>query len=289
VRLTAQPIRSLATRWREPAVRTATFAARITAGLVWLSNTDWKMPPDFGADTGQGLARFTMNGVEHPVLAPFTWLVREVLLPNLGFFGWVILVVETALAASLLAGAFTRTAALVGAGNALVITLTVSRVPGEWAFAYYMMIALHLAVFALDAGTVWGVDALRARRRAGDAGLERAVRSGRATVAGVLAATGVAVVALQADRPALTDANPFSGVHGIQGTVVLGALYLVLAAAVWLTAGRLAARPLGWGLIILALAAVATYGSPVNVVSAAPSTGAILAAAAAFLLASGKR
>ena len=282
--------RILVDRLELGARRVLPAVVRITAGLLWLVNVDWKVPPDFGRAAGRGLARFINLGIEHPVLAPYSWVLDHVVRPHLEVFGWMTLVVEAALAALLLSGTFTRIAALAGAGQSAAIALTVMNAPGEWYWSYLLMIALHLAIFAMNAGRVWGVDAILAKRRGGGAAetgeFERSVRRSRMAVASALAAYGLVVVALQADHPFLTASYPNSGLALFRGTVAMGVLFVALAAIVGATAGRRGSGTVGMGLLALAFALFVTYRAPVNVLSATPSSAAILVATGAFLLAS---
>lgn len=138
----------------------AFFITRIVLGLLWIQNSGWKTPPDFGRNAGGGLYRFTSFAVEHEVFAPYAFVVRELILPNFTIFGWLVLLVEASLGAFLLLGLATRLWALVGVGQSLAIALSVLNAPGEWSWAYYLMIAAHLAIFAAGAGRYWGLDAI---------------------------------------------------------------------------------------------------------------------------------
>lgn len=143
-----------------------TLGLRLTAGVLWLSNIGWKIPPDFGrSDNGcSGLCRFVNEGAENGVVAPWAWLMEHLVAPNLTIFGYLTLLIEFSLAVLLLSGTLTRLAALIGVGQSLAIGLSVANADGEWYWSYLLMIALHVAVFALAAGRVYGVDA-RLRRR----------------------------------------------------------------------------------------------------------------------------
>jgi thiosulfate dehydrogenase (quinone) large subunit len=136
------------------------FGLRVTLGVLWLVNSGWKRPPDFGENQGRGLYAFTRDAVEHEVFAPFALVVREVVLPNFRFFGWAVLLTEAALGAFLLLGLATRFWAVVGLVQSAFITLSVLNTPGEWEWSYYLMIASHLGVFALAAGRTGGLDGL---------------------------------------------------------------------------------------------------------------------------------
>ncbi len=143
-----------------PASRIAFFVTRIVLGLLWIQNSGWKTPPDFGRNAGSGLYKFTRFAVEHEVFAPYAFIVRELILPNFVVFGWLVLIVEASLGAFLLLGLATRLWALVGVAQSLAIALSVLNAPGEWSWAYYLMIAAHLAIFAAAAGRHWGLDSV---------------------------------------------------------------------------------------------------------------------------------
>ncbi|MBA3350708.1 MAG: TQO small subunit DoxD [Actinobacteria bacterium] len=138
--------------------RLALFATRIVLGLLWVQNSGWKTPPDFGRSAGGGLYKFTRFAVENEVFAPFAFVVREVVLPNFVVFGWLVLLVEAALGGFLLLGLTTRFWALVGVAQSTAIALSLLATPGEWSWAYYLMIAGHLAIFGAAAGRFWGLD-----------------------------------------------------------------------------------------------------------------------------------
>lgn len=130
---------------------------RIGVGVMWLTNTNWKTPPDFG-QRGGGLFQYTQDAVTHPVVAPYSWMVEHLVLPNFTAFGWTVLIIEALLAASLLLGLGTRFWALVGAVQSAAIGMSVALAPGEWPWSYYLMVMVHLTLFATAAGRRWGLD-----------------------------------------------------------------------------------------------------------------------------------
>ena len=140
--------------------RVVIAAVRIAIGLLWLQNVNWKRPPDFGQSSGHGLYGFTSDAIAHPVLAPFTWLVENVILPNFTLFGWAVLCLEFCLGAFLLAGFLTRLWAVLGILQTVAITLSVLNTPGEWHWSYYLMFAAQFVLVATAAGRVAGVDGL---------------------------------------------------------------------------------------------------------------------------------
>lgn len=259
-------------------------AVRITAGMLWLTNLAWKVPPTFGEESGRGLYAFTRIGVEHPILPPYTWLLENVILPNFALFGWAVLISETAVAASLLSGTFTRAGAILGAAQGAVIGLTVGRGPEEWGWGYILLIAVHLAILALPGATRWSVDAVLARRKTDAFG--GALRAGRAGLAAAIGGYGVLVIVLALDEPFLDSGTTVGGVAGVQGSAALGALLVLVGMVTFAAAGRPVALPTALVLLALAAAAVALYGSEVSVLSAGPTTAVVLAVGAAFLLTS---
>ncbi len=140
------------------------------AGLLWLYNVAWKLPPDFGRDREGQLYGYVVDAIEHPVFPPFTWVMQNLVEPAFIPFGSGVLVVESALAALLLAGTYTRPAALLGIAQAGAITLSVLLTSGEWPWAYYMLLSIHVVLFLTGAGLTWGTDGVRGSAAAGNGG-----------------------------------------------------------------------------------------------------------------------
>lgn len=140
--------------------RLAIAFVRVGVALLWVQNSSWKTPPKFGANGNSvsGLRRFTGYAVEHPVLAPFTWLVKHVVLPNFTLFGWLTLFTEASIGAFLLIGLATRFWAAVGILQTSAITLSVLHAPNEWHWTYFLMFLAHIALLALAAGRAYGLD-----------------------------------------------------------------------------------------------------------------------------------
>jgi uncharacterized membrane protein YphA (DoxX/SURF4 family) len=263
--------------------RAAPAVLRVTAGLLWLSNVSWKVPPDFGesADGCGGLCAFVQAGIDNPVAPVYPWVLEALVRPNLAVFGWAVLVVEFLLAALLLSGTFTRAAAVVGFGQSIAIGLSIANAPGEWYWSYGLMAALHLAVFATAVGRRPTLDARR-----------------RTVVAGLVAAYGLIVVVANVNNVAGTDftstwvlfggATDFPGDFGrnvFAGSIVLGIVLVVLAAGTWLTAGRPAARVVGLASALVGLVLLVAYSDGGNLLGAKPSSAAVFFATGLFLLA----
>jgi len=222
---------------------------------MWLYNVSWKRPPDFGEDSGTGVYGFTEDAVEYPVFPPFSWLAENLILPNFTPFGWAVLIVETALAVLLLTGAFVRLAALVGIGQALAIGLSVAQTPGEWPWAYWLMIGVHVLLLFSAAGKVLAVDAVRGRSTGDDRTMLALAWGGVVTVAAL-----VAVVGSLGDDP-LTTSGAALGGPGL--SISLGNYNVVGAVALLVAGGALLAAALTRQATLALLATV------VGVVSAA--------------------
>lgn len=133
--------------------RAALAFVRIVFGSLWLANAAWKVPPDF-----EGLRHFTNFAVTNPVFGPYTYLVEHVVLPHLTPFGYMVMMLEASIGAFLLLGLATRFWALVGLAQAIAIMLSVLNAPGEWTWAYYMLICGQLVLWATAAGRAYGLD-----------------------------------------------------------------------------------------------------------------------------------
>jgi thiosulfate dehydrogenase [quinone] large subunit len=156
------------------AASVSAVVVRVVAGLLWLENLSWKTPPNFGSDDNSGLYFFTSEAVTYPLFPPYSALVENVVLPNFAPFGWGVFIVEICLAVFLILGLATRFWTLVGIAQSIAIFLTLGAAPNEWKWSYFLMMAVHLAVFGFAAGRVWGLDArLRARAASGRSRVSR--------------------------------------------------------------------------------------------------------------------
>ena len=184
-------IDALAARVRGPLIG----AMRIVVGVLWLANLEWKRPPDFGRDLQNGLYKYVDSAVRNPVFGPYSWFVEHVVLKNYALFGWMTLLLESALCVCLLLGLRTSIAALVGAGTSVSIALSVLYYDKqyEWPWSYYLMIAAHLLLFAALAGDHLGLDGL-ARKGA------EASRRALVVLGGVAVAVGLVALIVASDR-----------------------------------------------------------------------------------------
>jgi len=222
---------------------------RIMLGFLWLWNVNWKVPPDFGEAGKQGLYKFTAYAVSDPVFPPYTFVVEKVVLPNLGIFGWGVILAETALAVLLLSGAWIRAAALLGIGQSLAIGLSVAYAPNEWPWAYLMMLGAHIALLTSSSGRYLAVDGIRAGLSDGRT-LSR-VAGGTAVVAGLYSVVRSFGDPLAANGPQIGTSSLEVGLGGFN---LVGGLVLAIVGALLLASERTGAAA-AYGALGLALAA----------------------------------
>ncbi len=204
---------------------------RVVLGSMWLYNVAWKVPPDFGEQSGNGLYRFTSYAVEHPVLPPYSWVVEHLVLPHLAVFGWLVLAAETALAVLLLSGTLVRAAALLGIAQSGAIALSVAYAPHEWPWSYWLMIAAHVALLVSSSGRVLSVDAVRAGVAPPTS--MRQVWGALAVVVGLVSVVVSAGDPLDPSGPGLrsTDLSLSLGTYNLLGGLVLVATGVALLLA----------------------------------------------------------
>lgn len=262
---------------------------RLLAGLIWLYNVVWKLPPDFGQRSNSGLYHFTHLAIEHPVFTPFSWAVEHLVLPNFTAFGWAVLFAESALAVLLLTGTAVRLAALIGIGQSVAIGLSVAESPGEWPWAYAMLLGIHVVLLFVASTQYAAVDAVRA------ATTPSAVRSkAQRLLAGwatVLLLIGLIAVwrGLAGRWPAYVGIRPLEfslGEYNLRGAVVLVGIALAMLAA-----AKLDQRLVAFGATALAaLAAVSIYvqvGEPSVWLGGTNTTAVVFVCAAVVSMAAG--
>jgi len=122
----------------------------------------------------------------------------------------------------------------------------------------------------------------------------------RVTVAALVAAYGAVMMIVNArngllpttytrDWVLVGGSTDFPGDFGrnvFAGSIGLGLLFLIVAVAVAVTAGRAAARIVGAVALLVALVLLVLYDDRGNLLGAKPSSAAVLAAVGLFLIAS---
>jgi thiosulfate dehydrogenase (quinone) large subunit len=146
---------------------------RIAYGLLWWQQSKWKVPSDdFGRKSGGGLWYWVQQEIQHPTVGAYRDFLLNVMIPHWTFFGWMTLITETFIGATLILGLFTRLGALVAVGMAINITIGIVSVPHEWVWTYVMLIGFAAVFLLAGAGRSLGADAVLLPR------LERAAAGG---------------------------------------------------------------------------------------------------------------
>ena len=153
--------------WRgDPAQRSIRHVGvgvlRVLVGTMWWQQSLWKVPPHYD----WGLIHWMQEMVEHASTSLQSDLVRDLVLPNIAFFGPLVYAIEVAIAVSLILGVATRVGALLGALMAINLWLGLYNAPGEWPWTYMFLVILQLIYLIDPPGRSLGVDALAWRRGA---------------------------------------------------------------------------------------------------------------------------
>jgi thiosulfate dehydrogenase [quinone] large subunit len=134
---------------------------RILYGVLWWQQSKWKVPSDdFGRKSGGGLWYWVHQEIQHPTVLAYKDFLVNVMIPNWTLFGWMTLITETFIGATLILGLFTRLGSLVAIGMALNITIGILSVPHEWVWTYIMLISFPVLFLLTDAGRSFGLDSL---------------------------------------------------------------------------------------------------------------------------------
>ncbi|HEU5368660.1 MAG TPA: hypothetical protein VFU69_09355 [Ktedonobacterales bacterium] len=132
---------------------TALALVRVFFGFLWFQQLAWKMPPDFG-----GLRTDVVREMQHTILPGYSAIIQNVFLAHYSVLGACIWAAELLVGVSLLFGLFTR----LGAGLALLLSIQlyvgIAYAPGEWYWAYGMLLMLSLTLLAVPAGRRLGID-----------------------------------------------------------------------------------------------------------------------------------
>lgn len=152
---------------------------RIVFGLMYLDMALQKAPWLVSGGRRYGwLYGWIQQEIAHPTFGWYAAFLKDVVVPNFGFFGLLTFVTEITLGLGLLLGLLTRLAGLGGALWQVNIALGAFSVPGEWYWIWALLILPQGVFAACGAGRALGLDAALRRRleRAPDAGWVRLVR-----------------------------------------------------------------------------------------------------------------
>ena len=132
---------------------------RMAFGLMYLDMALQKAPWVVTDGHPYGwLYGWIQQEIAHPTLGWYAAFLRDVLIPNFGFFGMMTFVTEMALGLGLLFGALTRAAGLGGFLWQINIALGAYSVPGEWYWIWPLLTLPQFCFAFCGAGQVWGLD-----------------------------------------------------------------------------------------------------------------------------------
>jgi hypothetical protein len=146
------------------AAMTVLALVRGALGTIWFVETLWKLPwKNYGCPADFSLARSGLcdwigREIAHPPFGLYHSFLVNVIGPNIRLVGFGVWLAETAVAALLFLGLFTRLGGLLGTLQALNLAIGLWNVPGEWHSAYVMLVALNLIFLAIPAGRFLGTD-----------------------------------------------------------------------------------------------------------------------------------
>jgi uncharacterized membrane protein YphA (DoxX/SURF4 family) len=146
--------------------------ARMAMGVLWLFSLRWKLPPEFVPESGRGLMDWLNLEVEHAAFGFYGDFVEAVVLPNFTVFAWLVFLSELTVGLLLLTGTLSRAAGLLGLLMSINLGIGLLEVPGEWPWAYAMMVMWHGYIIIGGAGRLWGVDSLLKDRITADSRLQ---------------------------------------------------------------------------------------------------------------------
>jgi uncharacterized membrane protein YphA (DoxX/SURF4 family) len=144
--------------WATPLSPYVLGILRISYGILWLQQTLWKIPPDFGMAHGDGLFYWTKEMAKYSFLAPHRFFVESVVLPHFLFFAWITLLTELFIGFSHLFGIASRLGALAALGMSINLLIGLARQPNEWPWSYIMMVGYSLIFLSTHPGRVLGLD-----------------------------------------------------------------------------------------------------------------------------------
>ena len=126
---------------------------RLFFGFLWFQQLGWKMPPDFA-----GLRPDVEREVRYTILPGYSSVVQHVFLAHFSLLGVCLWTAELLVSLSLLFGLFTRLGALLALLLSIQLYIGIAYAPGEWYWAYGMLLMLSLCFVALPAGRRLGFD-----------------------------------------------------------------------------------------------------------------------------------
>ena len=122
--------------WSSPFSPYVLAILRIVYGILWLQQSTWKVPPDFGTARGDGLYYWTQQMAQYSFLPPHKFFVESVVLPHFLLFAWLTLLTELFIGFSHLLGLLNRLGALAALAMTTNLFIGLARHPAEWPWSW---------------------------------------------------------------------------------------------------------------------------------------------------------
>ncbi|MFG3597970.1 DoxX family protein [Bradyrhizobium sp. RDI18] len=153
--------------WREdPAQRSGRhlgiWLVRVLIGCMWFEGMLWKLP----LPVSGGLQYWTEQETTRAAFEFHGTFVKDIVLPNMNFFGPIVFLAELAFATSMILGLAVRFVGVLALAYTLQLWLGIYRPgdPAEWPWSY-MFLAMLMFLFVLEgAGRSLGLDAWLRRK-----------------------------------------------------------------------------------------------------------------------------
>jgi hypothetical protein len=126
---------------------------RIFFGYLWFQQLFWKLPPSFS-----GLYKYVVREAQFTFIPGYTYIIKNVFLPNFTLLGAGTFIAELVVAISLMFGIFSRFGGLLATVLALQLYVGLAYAPGEWYWTYGMLALLGVVFAAIPAGRRLGFD-----------------------------------------------------------------------------------------------------------------------------------
>jgi len=144
--------------------------SRVIYGYLWYTQLLWKMPPTFGCPPDfavttdihartSGLCDWVGIMTLYSKMPLQASLVKQFVVPNMAWFGWIVWLMEAFVAVSLILGLFTRLGGFAALIQGINLYIGVTAAPFEWYWTYGMLYTLGLVFLAVPTGRTLGLDA----------------------------------------------------------------------------------------------------------------------------------
>jgi len=143
--------------------------SRLIYGYLWYTQLLWKLPPSFGCPPDfavttdihartTGLCDWVGVMTIYSKLPLQASLVKQFVVPNMAWVGWIVWLMEAFVAVSLILGLFTRLGGFAALVQGINLYIGVTAAPFEWYWTYGMLYTLGLIFLAVPTGRVLGLD-----------------------------------------------------------------------------------------------------------------------------------